>query len=63
MRNLLGNAAEWVEPRDGDPAGHAGVRGGSYADDVRELRLTFHSTLPAASRRSTVGFRCVRDAR
>lgn len=58
--NMLGNVAEWVLPRDGDPEGSAGLRGGSYADPFLELRLTRHSTAPASARRSDVGFRCIR---
>ena len=57
--NLLGNAAEWVSPRAFDKPGEAGLRGGSYVDDVRSLRSTFHTVIAADQRRSTIGFRCV----
>ena len=60
--NLLGNAAEWVVPRPFDKPGEAGLRGGSYVDDVRSLRSTFHTVMPADKRRSTIGFRCVGGA-
>lgn len=60
VHNMLGNVAEWVQPRDDDPSGHAGVRGGSYVEGFQDLRLTYHGTLPRDARRSTVGFRCVR---
>jgi formylglycine-generating enzyme required for sulfatase activity len=57
--NLLGNVAEWVQPRASDGSGKAGVRGGSYVDDVRTLRATHHVSLETSKRRTTVGFRCV----
>lgn len=57
--NLLGNAAEWVVPRAFDKPGEAGLRGGSYVDDVRTLRSTLHTVMAADKRRSTIGFRCV----
>ena len=57
--NLLGNAAEWVVPRAFDKPGEAGLRGGSYVDDVRTLRSTLHTVIAADKRRSTIGFRCV----
>ena len=57
--NLLGNVAEWVVPRAFDKPGEAGLRGGSYVDDVRSLRSTFHTVIGADKRRSTIGFRCV----
>ena len=57
--NLLGNVAEWVAPRAFDKPGEAGLRGGSYVDDVRSLRSTFHTVMAADKRRSTIGFRCV----
>ena len=57
--NLLGNAAEWVVPRAFDKPGEAGLRGGSYVDDIRTLRSTFHTVIAADKRRSTTGFRCV----
>lgn len=57
--NLLGNAAEWVQPRAFDKPGEAGLRGGSYVDDIRTLRSTFHTVIAADKRRSTIGFRCV----
>ena len=60
--NLLGNAAEWVTPRSFDKPGEAGLRGGSYVDDVRTLRSTFHTVLSAEKRRTTIGFRCVAGA-
>lgn len=60
--NLLGNAAEWVKPRAFDKPGEAGLRGGSYVDDVRTLRSTFHTVMAADKRRTTIGFRCVGGA-
>jgi formylglycine-generating enzyme required for sulfatase activity len=57
--NLLGNVAEWVVPRAFDKPGEAGLRGGSYVDDVRSLRSTFHTVIAADKRLSTIGFRCV----
>jgi formylglycine-generating enzyme required for sulfatase activity len=57
--NLLGNVAEWVAPRAFDKPGEAGLRGGSYVDDVRSLRSTFHTVIAADKRLSTIGFRCV----
>jgi len=59
--NLFGNVAEWVEPLEDDPEGHAGVRGGSYIDDALDLRITRHVARPADRARSDVGFRCVAD--
>ena len=57
--NLLGNVAEWVEPRSDGPEGSAGVRGGSYVTEFQDLRATFHRTLSEGERRSTIGLRCV----
>jgi sulfatase modifying factor 1 len=60
--NLLGNAAEWVQPDERDGDGNAATRGGSYTDDVTDLRITSRWTLPRSERRTTIGFRCVADA-
>lgn len=57
VRNLFGNAAEWVSIPGNTEEG--GIRGGSYADDVRAFRTTRETRLRAQERRSTVGFRCV----
>ena len=63
LRNLMGNVAEWVQPGPLDEGeGHAGIRGGSYADDVRTLRVTRHESVPQSQRRSDVGVRCVASA-
>lgn len=62
VHNVLGNVAEWVARVDDDPTGEAGIRGGSYVDDALTARLTRHQTLAQSERRTTVGFRCVRDA-
>jgi hypothetical protein len=56
VHNLLGNVAEWVVDSDG---AQAGVRGGSYTSEFQHLRVTYHSELPVAERRSNLGFRCV----
>lgn len=57
--NVLGNAAEWVQPHSEDGEGNASARGGNYTDDVSELRITTRTVLPKSERRTTVGFRCV----
>ncbi len=56
LRNMYGNVSEWVAASDHFPDG---TRGGSYCDDLREFRITRQLPLPATSRRSDVGFRCV----
>ncbi len=61
VRNMLGNAAEWVLPGERDDEGSAGVRGGSYVANFRAMRITLHDSLRRSERRSTVGFRCVAD--
>lgn len=74
--NLLGNAAEWVwlaerqasgtpVAAESDGSGGAlvspvGIRGGSYANHVLDMRLTRSIAIPAEQARSTIGFRCVR---
>jgi formylglycine-generating enzyme required for sulfatase activity len=73
--NMLGNAAEWVwlaerqadgvpiaaesEGSAGSPGGPVGIRGGSYANHVLDMRLTRSIEIPAGQARSTIGFRCV----
>lgn len=59
--NVLGNVAEWTARGPEDSEGSASARGGSYADDVTELRITTRWSLPVTERRTTVGFRCVAD--
>lgn len=62
IQNLFGNVAEWVTiDREGADENMGGVRGGSYADDVRAFRATKEDELRADERRTTVGFRCVRE--
>lgn len=63
VRNVLGNVGEWVQPSDLDREGRAGVRGGNFSDDLAVLRSTRHRSLPRATRRNTVGFRCVYEQR
>ena len=58
LYNMLGNVAEWVAA---DPDRPDGVRGGSYRDDLRDLRLTRRWDVDPDDRRSDVGFRCVYD--
>ncbi|MBU6160593.1 MAG: SUMF1/EgtB/PvdO family nonheme iron enzyme [Myxococcales bacterium] len=74
--NMLGNAAEWVwlaerqangtpvaaaeDGSGGAPGSPVGIRGGSYANHVLDMRLTRSVEIPAEQARSTVGFRCVR---
>lgn len=60
--NLLGNAAEWTRRTSrGDelPDPPSAIRGGSYVDDIRNLRITREEPVPPDERRSTIGFRCV----
>ena len=56
LLNMLGNVAEWVAASESQPDG---VRGGSYRNDLRDLRLTRQWDVDAIKRRSDVGFRCV----
>ena len=75
MRDLAGNAAEWVHdwygkdtywrPLRADPTGPERgevrvVRGGSYYDSPNLLRSTYRYGLNPISGFSTVGFRCAR---
>ena len=53
--NMLGNVAEWVAQVD---RFEDGTRGGSYRDDLRDLRVTYQRPLRPDVRRSDVGFRC-----
>ena len=59
--NLLGNAAEWVAPNDDTEAGVAFMMGGSYIDNIRSLRVTAQEEVRMTQRRSTLGFRCIRE--
>jgi len=61
VRNIFGNAAEWVATDARDQDGMAAVRGGSYADDLFALRVTRDTIRVAERADSTVGFRCVAD--
>ena len=62
VEQVLGNVAEWVAADDEERSrGRAGVRGGDYTTDVATLRATWHTSIPADERRSTVGVRCVYD--
>jgi formylglycine-generating enzyme required for sulfatase activity len=56
--NLLGNVNEWVAAVDGRPDG---ARGGSYTDDLRNVRVTYHREIRSNVRRSDLGFRCIYD--
>ncbi len=59
IAQLLGNAAEWVVADDEERSdGKAGVRGGSYRDPIDMLRATYHRSVAADARRTTIGFRC-----
>ena len=74
--NMLGNAAEWVwlderqasgtpvvaasDGSGGASGSPVGIRGGSYANHVLDMRLTRSIEIPAEQARSTIGFRCVR---
>ena len=58
LYNMLGNVAEWVAE---DPDLADGVRGGSYRNDLRDLRLTRHWDVNPGKRRSDIGFRCIHD--
>jgi formylglycine-generating enzyme required for sulfatase activity len=73
--NMLGNAAEWVwlaerqasgvpiaadSEGSGAPGSPVGIRGGSYANHVLDMRLTRSIEIPADQARSTIGFRCVK---
>lgn len=53
--NMLGNVAEWVAEVD---RSEDGTRGGSYRDDLRDLRVTYQRSLRPDARRSDIGFRC-----
>ncbi|MBN1944748.1 MAG: SUMF1/EgtB/PvdO family nonheme iron enzyme [Bradymonadales bacterium] len=56
LYNMLGNVAEWVAPSE---RYRDGTRGGSYRDDLRDLRITYQRPLQPTARRSDVGFRCL----
>lgn len=63
VEQVLGNVAEWVEADDTERGrGQAGIRGGDYTADVSTLRATWHTSIRADERRTTVGVRCVYDA-
>ena len=54
--NMLGNVAEWVAESEGMIDG---VRGGSYRNNLRNLRATYQWEVRAERARTDVGFRCV----
>lgn len=57
VHNLLGNASEWVAGDDEDDR----HRGGSYTNDLRNLRVSYRRSADLGVPRSDIGFRCLYD--
>ena len=65
IHDMIGNAWEWTSDCQRAGAGDACTRyiakGGSWRTDMHSLRMDVETAVPASQRRSTLGFRVVRE--
>jgi formylglycine-generating enzyme required for sulfatase activity len=65
IHDMIGNAWEWTsdcqQPGTGTSCTRYIAKGGSWRTDMRSLKIDIETAVPAGQRRSTLGFRVVRE--
>jgi formylglycine-generating enzyme required for sulfatase activity len=59
--DMLGNVWEWVEDPGTEPGSHA-LKGGSFYNSARDVRISGRLSAPADLRHRDIGFRCASSA-